>query len=91
MLTLNKKTNKLFVYNAYLIFLAFLTCRIIPILPIWGRILSLIGTPIWNEVEIFYKFVCVGTSLPLDILNLFWFYKIIKIFLKYRKDGNKHD
>ena len=41
-LTLNKKTSKLFTYNAYLIFLTFLTCRIIPIFPLWGTFYALI-------------------------------------------------
>ena len=91
MLSLKKKTSKLNLYNSYLIFLAFLICRILPILPIWGQLISLVGSSQWNEINTFHKCICIFTSIPLDILNVFWFYKIIKIFLKHRKDGNKSE
>ena len=54
-----------------------------------GRLISLIGSPDWNDIDLLHKFVLVGTSLPLDFLNVLWFYKIIKIALRYRKDENK--
>ncbi len=31
------------------------------------------STEAWNEIDLFYKVLCVITSLPLDVLNIYWF------------------
>ncbi len=88
-MTLDKKNSKLNLYNSYVLVVAFFLVRILTIAPIWYIFYTLIGSPEWNSIEVKYKFVCVVTSLPLDILNLTWFSKIIQIALKYRKAANK--
>lgn len=91
MLTLNKKSNKLFLYNAFLLFLSFIVFRIIPIIPLWKRIILLIGTPVWNDIGLLQKCVLLMTTVPLDIMNVYWCFKIIQKALKYSKEGDKLD
>lgn len=91
MVTLNKKDSKYFKYNAYIMVITFCLCRIFPIVPIWLQFYSLINTPTWNQISLFDKFLCVGSSMPLDILNVWWFSKIVKGALKYRSETAKKE
>jgi hypothetical protein len=44
---------------------------------------SLVNTPEWNSVDFRHKFICVTSSAPLDALNIYWFFKIIKTILRH--------
>ncbi len=44
---------------------------------------SLVNSPAWNSVDFRHKFICVTSSAPLDILNIYWFFKIIKTVLRH--------
>lgn len=82
LLTLNKKTSKLYLYNGILLVIAFALVRIVTIVPNWYVFFSLIHTPEFHSIELKHKMVCVLSCIPLDILNLVWFNKIIKIAVK---------
>ena len=56
--------------------------RIITIYPIWSIFFSLIEHPAWNSVEFKYKMVCIFSCAPLDILNIYWFGKMLRILIK---------
>lgn len=81
---LNMKTSKFYLYNGYMMTAAFLICRMFPIMPLWFQFYSLIGTKKWNQINLIYKCVCIFTSVPLDVLNIYWFGKLVKGCLKHR-------
>jgi len=85
MYALNMKDNKWYMYNGYVMFISFAICRIVPIIPLWYNLWFSIGTPSWNQIGNFDKFICIFSSMPLDILNVYWFSKILKGVLKHRK------
>jgi hypothetical protein len=45
-------------------------------------------TPAWNSVDFKHKFICVTSSLPLDILNIYWFKKIFIMGWKTLKSSS---
>lgn len=83
LLTLKKKESKLYFWNGLAGFLVFGLVRILTIIPNWMIFFSLIETPEWNSVEFKNKFICVASSAPLDLLNIYWFSKIARMVLKY--------
>lgn len=82
LLMLNKKHTKFYMWNGVLIIASFTIFRIIPILPIWWSFFGLLKLPLWPEVHIGFKFLCLGSSIPLDILNLYWYFKIVRMAVK---------
>lgn len=66
--------------------ISFALCRILPIIPLWIQFYSMYQSELWSQISLLDKFVCVFSSLPLDILNIYWFSKIAKGCLKARKD-----
>ena len=89
LLTLNKKTSKLYLYNGVLLVLSFFIVRICTIFPNWYTFFSLIDTHEFHSIELKFKFVCVLSCVPLDALNLFWFSKIINILAKSIRANKK--
>jgi hypothetical protein len=83
LLTFDMKYSKYYSYNAIFIFVFFFIFRIIPIVPIWISFYVVTLDPKWDDVSLFYKCLCVLSSTPLDILNVFWFYRIIVIAYKH--------
>ncbi len=83
LLTFDMKYSKYYSYNAIFIFIFFFIFRILPIVPIWISFYTVTLDPNWGNVSLFYKSLCILTSTPLDVLNLFWFYRIIAIALKH--------
>lgn len=53
------------------------------IVPNWAIFFSLMETPAWNSVSFKHKFICVTSSGPLDVLNVYWFTKIIRVLYKH--------
>ena len=77
------KYSKYYSINAIFIFVFFFIFRIVPIVPIWLSFYTVTFDPNWDNVSLFYKCLCVLSSTPLDVLNVFWFYRIIAIALKH--------
>lgn len=73
LLSFQQKNSKWYTINGFFVLLAFGIFRVIPILPIWYSFYSGMHTPEWNQISGFLKFLCVITSLPLDVLNIYWF------------------
>jgi hypothetical protein len=90
--TLNRKNSKLYVTNGLLLLFAFFLVRIITIVPNWYLFIESVQSPGWNSVELKYKLICVGSCIPLDILNIYWFSKIVKGALKFfaKKEKDVH-
>ena len=65
--------------------IVFFLVRIITIIPNWMIFFESFESPYWNQVHLFHKIVCVGSTIPLDFLNLYWFSKIINIIMKLFK------
>lgn len=85
LLTLNKKDSRLYFWNGIAVILVFFTVRIVAIIPNWLIFFDLMDTPAWNSVGFRHKFICVGSSGPLDILNVYWFIKIIKTIVRHSR------
>ena len=73
--------------------LMFLMARILVIPPYWNKVWSIYGTPSSARLG-FIWFVLVSTSGVLDIINVFWMYKIYngakKIIRQALKDKDKN-
>jgi len=91
LLAFNMKNSKFYNYNGIMIFIVFGLFRIATIIPLWLIFYNLTNTPQWLTISVFHKILCVSTSLPLDILNLYWYYKIINIVWKFFKNDAKSD
>jgi hypothetical protein len=48
-------------------------------------------SPRWNEISFSSDIFCVVTSLAVDSLNLFWFYKILLGSIKHTRELKKKD
>lgn len=83
LLTLKKKDSKVYFWNGIITVIVFGMVRILTIIPNWMVFFSLIETPAWNSIIFRHKFICVCSSAPLDILNIYWFAKIIQISIKH--------
>lgn len=86
LLTLNQKNTRLYFWNGLAIIIVFFAVRIVTIVPNWKIFFELMETPAWNSVDFKHKFICVTSSAPLDILNVYWFVKIIKIIKKHSRN-----
>lgn len=82
LLTMNKKNSKWYTYNGLLLLIAFTCVRILTIVPIWYIFFTTMNTPEFHSIELKHKFVCVFSSSPLDVLNLFWWSKMIRMVRK---------
>lgn len=85
LLTLNKKTSRLYLINGIILTIVFFLVRIVTILPNWIIFYWCMQTPVWALIELKYVFICVFSSAPLDVLNVYWFGKIVNIVLKFFK------
>lgn len=90
LLSFEKKDSIWYSINGFLILIAFGVFRVIPILPIWYTFYLGMYTPEWDQIHIFFKFLCVITSLPLDVLNIYWFNLIFSKAIEFLK-GNEVD
>ncbi|CAF0711144.1 unnamed protein product [Brachionus calyciflorus] len=82
LLTINQKDSKLYKINGIFLIVVFTLVRIVQMIPNWLIFFESMNTLEWSSIEMKYKIVCVGSCVPLDILNLYWFSKIIKIVYK---------
>ncbi len=87
LLSSNRKHTRLFVYNSVMILVSFSLCRIAPIIPFWSRVYSLIGTCEWNRLRGDEKILFSISNIPIDVLNLYWYSKIIQASWKHIKIG----
>ena len=78
LLSFNMKLSKYFIYNWIAVIIIFSIFRILPILPLWYLFRIITLTQEWNNVKFWQKILCVGSSIPLDILNIYWYYLILK-------------
>ncbi|RNA01917.1 transmembrane 56-B-like [Brachionus plicatilis] len=91
LLTLNKKKSKLYMYNGICLILVFTLVRILQIVPNWRIFFELMNTAEWASIEFRYKLICVGSCVPLDVLNVYWFTKIINIVIKTLMGGKSSE
>lgn len=88
LLSFKKKDSIWYTINGFLVFFSFFVFRVIPILPIWYSFYLGAQTPQWDKIHGFFKILCCITSIPLDVLNVYWFglifRKISTFFAKTR-------
>jgi hypothetical protein len=77
-------------YNGVAGLVVFFACRVATIPPFWYMIYHVRNSPFWTPIPIYYRFICVGGSIPLDSLNVYWFYRIILIGVKMMKPPKNH-
>jgi hypothetical protein len=85
LLTYNMKNSKYYFYNGVAGLVVFFACRVAVIPPFWYMMHQLNQTEFWAQIPFYYKFICIGGSIPLDSLNCYWFYRIILISIKVLK------
>lgn len=85
LLTIKMKYSKFYVYNGFLIALFFGLFRICPIIPIWYQFYLSTFAKEYELIPFGFKFICVFSSLPLDFLNVYWFYLIVNSMMRYTK------
>jgi hypothetical protein len=70
-----KKSSPLFVANGVAMAVTFFAVRIAAMPPYWLKVYSVYGTDDFNRLG-YIQMVLVVTCFVLDVINLFWFYKI---------------
>jgi hypothetical protein len=85
LLTYNMKNSALYLINGGALIILFFTVRIIAIPPFWYFMYKASQSPHWPHLATYHKIICVGVSIPLDLLNVYWFYKVILIAVKVVK------
>lgn len=85
LLTLNKKDSKIYFWNGLAVMAVFFVVRIVAIVPNWVTFFDQMETPAWNSIGFKHKFICVSSSAPLDVLNVYWFYKIMRTIIRHSK------
>lgn len=71
------KTSKAFVINGLLMTLVFFFVRILAMPIYWYKVYIVAITPLWSHMGHF-RFVLIIVCLVLDIINLYWFSKMIR-------------
>ncbi len=92
LLSTNRKETKLYVINGLLLFISFFLVRILTIIPNWYLFFDSMSSPGWNSIPLKYKIICVGSCVPLDVLNVFWYSKIARgVYKFFAKSNLDHD
>ena len=69
------KSSPAFVVNSVALAVTFFACRIAAMPPYWRTVYNNYGTPAFNRLG-HIQTVLIVTCAILDIINLYWFYKI---------------
>jgi hypothetical protein len=85
LLDFKMKSSIYYVINGLVALIMFGVFRVVVIVPLWISFFQLIHLPIWPNIHPGLKLLCVGTSIPLDFLNIYWFYKIVLMAIKIVK------
>ena len=75
------KTSKVFVGNGVLMTLVFFFVRILAMPFYWWKVYTVAITPLWSHMGHF-RFVLISVCLVLDVINLYWFSKMMRGVLK---------
>ncbi|CAF1086891.1 unnamed protein product [Brachionus calyciflorus] len=89
LLTLNMKDSKWYMINGIIGFISFGLVRIVTLIPIWKAFFDFTTYTQWPTIPLIFKLICLGTSVPLDSLNIYWFYRIISIMTKSIKSNKQ--
>jgi len=71
------KTSKAFVLNGLLMTLVFFFVRILAMPIYWWKVYTVAITPLWSHMGHF-RFVLIVVCVVLDIINLYWFIKMVR-------------
>lgn len=85
------KSTKIYFYNGVILTAMFGLCRILTLPPCWYLIYSVYGTESFESTQ-GCKYVLISSCFVLDLLNLIWFYKLVKGVHKQltQKDTNEN-
>lgn len=88
------KSSQLYFYNGVVLTAVFFACRILCMPQCWYMIYSIYNTEPFMKSET-ARYVLISSCFALDILNVYWFYKLLKGVLRtleQRKlDNNKNE
>lgn len=90
LLEFNMKNSIYYTINGVIILITFTVFRIATLPSSWMSLYKLTLLPAWNEVLLIFKCICVFSCIPLDILNINWFFKIITMVVKTLKSKDKN-
>ena len=71
------KTGHLYMGNGSLMTAMFFACRILNMPQYWFKVYSVYGTPKFTKLGNL-QFVLIISCLVLDVINLYWFFKLCK-------------
>ncbi|CAF0720232.1 unnamed protein product [Adineta steineri] len=78
------KTSKAFVLNGVLMTLIFFFVRIVAMPIYWWKVYTVAITPLWSHMGHF-RYVLINVCIVLDIINLYWFSKMVQGCLRILK------
>ncbi len=83
------KQNRIYYYNGIGLLITFLIFRVVPIIPSWSHFYYITYKPEWNSVDYASALIIPVSKISLDILNIYWFAKIVQGLIKFRKGQPK--
>lgn len=89
---MGQKHTKVYLWNGVLLTAVFLACRIMTMPYCWYKIFTIYGTEPYLRTG-YIQYVLLSSCFVLDILNVFWFYKLLKGVHKTlsSRDNNKNN
>lgn len=83
LLTFDMKDSNWYSLNAVMVFIAFGLCRVLPIVPMWIVCFQYPRLTIWPTVFLPYKVMYPVICAVLDVLNVYWYSKILVLVWKF--------
>ncbi|CAF0739139.1 unnamed protein product [Brachionus calyciflorus] len=79
LLTLKLEDTKLYIWNGIVVVISFGLVRILALYPLWMNFYECFSHKQWHLIHSYFKILCVGVTVPLDMLNIYWYSRIISI------------
>ena len=78
LLELKKTQTKLYFYNGLIILALFALVRVLVIPIHWYIIFMYTKASEWSSTPVLLRTIGVTAGIPLDVLNVFWYFKIVR-------------
>jgi len=83
------KTSKWFIFNGLFMTIIFFFVRIVAMPIYWWKVYIAASAPLWSHMGHF-RFVLIGVCIVLDLINLYWFSKMVRGCLKILTKNKRH-
>lgn len=82
------RASKVFVLNGLLMTVVFFLVRIVTIPIYWWKVSLAASTPLWSHMGHF-RYVLIIVCIVLDLINLYWFSKMLRGCLRILSKRNE--